>query len=58
MTSDNRALVLFSGGQDSAACLAYALDRHERAELPNALLAGAILGFHHILIRERWRFAA
>lgn len=50
--------MLFSGGQDSAACLADALDRHERAELPITLLAGAILGFHHILIRERWRFAA
>jgi 7-cyano-7-deazaguanine synthase len=28
----NSALVLFSGGQDSAACLAWALARHERVE--------------------------
>jgi len=32
MTLPNRALVLFSGGQDSATCLAWALSRYEQVE--------------------------
>jgi 7-cyano-7-deazaguanine synthase len=32
MTADASALVLFSGGQDSTACLAWALDRYGRVE--------------------------
>jgi 7-cyano-7-deazaguanine synthase len=32
MTSETGALVLFSGGQDSATCLAWALNRFERVE--------------------------
>ena len=32
MTVDSRALVLFSGGQDSTTCLAWALDRFEHVE--------------------------
>ncbi|MEC4719055.1 7-cyano-7-deazaguanine synthase QueC [Noviherbaspirillum sp. CPCC 100848] len=32
MTSNNGALVLFSGGQDSTTCLAWALDRYARVE--------------------------
>jgi 7-cyano-7-deazaguanine synthase len=32
MTSTNRALVLFSGGQDSTTCLAWALSRYDKVE--------------------------
>lgn len=32
MTASDRALVLFSGGQDSSVCLAWALDRFEHVE--------------------------
>jgi 7-cyano-7-deazaguanine synthase len=32
MSEPSRALVLFSGGQDSSVCLAWALDRHDHVE--------------------------
>lgn len=38
MTSSNRALVLFSGGQDSTTCLAWALSRYKQVET---------IGFHY-----------
>ncbi len=38
MSMHTSALVLFSGGQDSATCLAWALDRYERVET---------IGFHY-----------
>lgn len=38
MTKTNKALLLFSGGQDSATCLAWALDKYDHVET---------VGFHY-----------
>jgi 7-cyano-7-deazaguanine synthase len=43
MTDPRRALVLFSGGQDSTVCLAWALDRYAHVET---------IGFDHALRHE------
>ncbi|MEO7336931.1 MAG: 7-cyano-7-deazaguanine synthase QueC [Caldimonas sp.] len=43
MTDSRRALVLFSGGQDSTVCLAWALDRYAHVET---------IGFDHALRHE------
>lgn len=46
-SDQNAALVLFSGGQDSTACLAWALDRYERVET-----IGFTYGQRHIVEME------
>ncbi len=43
MTDPRRALVLFSGGQDSTVCLAWALERYAHVET---------VGFDHALRHE------
>jgi len=43
MTDTRRALVLFSGGQDSTVCLAWALERYAHVET---------IGFEHALLRD------
>ena len=43
MTDTRRALVLFSGGQDSTVCLAWALERYTHVET---------IGFEHALLRD------
>lgn len=43
MTDPRRALVLFSGGQDSTVCLAWALERYAHVET---------IGFEHALLRD------
>ena len=45
----NSALVLFSGGQDSATCLAYALQRYERVET----MAFDYRQRHHVELESR-----
>ena len=47
MTNSDAALVLFSGGQDSTTCLAWALDRFERVET-----VGFEYGQRHIIELE------
>ncbi len=43
MTDPRRALVLFSGGQDSTVCLAWALERYAHVET---------IGFDHALLHD------
>lgn len=45
---DDAALVLFSGGQDSATCLAWALDRFKRVET-----IGFAYGQRHVVELEQ-----
>lgn len=64
MTTRNNALVLFSGGQDSTTCLAWALDRFERVETigfdygqRHAIELAARDGLRSGLSRIRWSWA-
>ncbi len=49
MQHHNSALVLFSGGQDSTTCLAYALERYERVET----IAFDYRQRHHVELESR-----